>query len=130
MSIFQKSRSWLRTIFNTVVEFLFQRFQHLVYWNVRRLSYEQLEEYSNAIARKGGVDGIWGFIDGTMRAICQPVENQRLYYTGYKRFHAVKYQTILTPDGLISSLAGPYLGKEGDLANVSTVLYIHTHLGR
>jgi hypothetical protein len=47
-------------------------------------------------------------------AICRPVENQRLYYIGYKRLHAVKYQSILTPDGLISSLAGPYLGKEVD----------------
>jgi hypothetical protein len=46
--------------------------------------------------------------------ICRPVENQRLYYTGYKRFDAVKYQAIFTTDGLISSLAGPYLGKEGD----------------
>jgi hypothetical protein len=32
-----------------------------------------------------------GFIDGTMGAICRPVENQRPYYTGYKCFHAVKY---------------------------------------
>jgi hypothetical protein len=90
---------------------------------MRRLSYEQLKEYSNAIARKGGVDGIWGFIDGTMGAICRPMENQKLYYTGYKRLHAVKYQAILTPDGLISSLAGPYLGRGRRLANASTVLY-------
>jgi len=37
-----------------------------------------------------------------------------LYYTGYKCFHAAKFQSILTLDGLISSLAGPYLGKDGD----------------
>jgi hypothetical protein len=78
------------------------------------LSYEQLKEYSNAIARKGGVDGICRFIDGTMRAICRPMENQKLYYTGYKRLHTVKYQAILTPDGLISSLARPYLGTKDD----------------
>jgi hypothetical protein len=41
------------------------------------LSYEQLEEYSNAIARKGGVDGRREVINGTMRAICRPVENQK-----------------------------------------------------
>jgi len=57
---------------------------------------------------------VWGFIDGTMRAICRPDKSQEIYYSGYKKCHAVKYQALSTPDGLIAHLAGPYTGRESD----------------
>lgn len=49
-----------------------------------------------------------------MRAICRPMQNQRLYYSGYKKCHAIKFQAVTTPDGLISHLAGPCPGSKGD----------------
>lgn len=70
--------------------------------------------YSAAVRNVGGVHNVWGFIDGTMCAICRPIENQRLYYSGYKKCHAIKFQAIVTPDGLISHLSGPCPGSRGD----------------
>ena len=67
-----------------------------------------------AIEHKGGVKCVWGFIDGTMRSICCPDKGQEVYYSGYKKCHAVKYQALSTPDGLITHLAEPYTGRESD----------------
>lgn len=56
----------------------------------------------------------WGFIDGTARPICRPSINQMEYYSGHKRQHCVKYQSVLAPDGLIVSLKGAYPGRRHD----------------
>ena len=58
---------------------------------------------------------IWGFIDGTARRIARPVLNQRPQYSGYKRAHLYQYQGVVTPDGLIVSCMGPFVGSKNDL---------------
>ena len=40
--------------------------------------------------------------------------NQRTMYNGYKRVHAMKFQSVVVPDGLIANLSGPYKGKRHD----------------
>nr|CAH7754013.1 unnamed protein product [Callosobruchus chinensis] len=40
--------------------------------------------------------------------------NQETYYSGHKRFHCVKYQSVLPPDGMIISLMGPFEGRRHD----------------
>ncbi|RPA96531.1 hypothetical protein L873DRAFT_1693923, partial [Choiromyces venosus 120613-1] len=44
----------------------------------------------------------------------RPGENQQTYYSGYKRTHAFKFQSIITSDGLLSLLVGPFPGLIGD----------------
>lgn len=56
----------------------------------------------------------WGFIDGTARQICRPSVEQENYYSGHKRFHCLKYQSVLCPDGIIVSLKGAYPGRRHD----------------
>jgi hypothetical protein len=53
-------------------------------------------------------------VDGTARAICRPSINQEEYFSGHKRHHCVKYQSVLCPDGIIASLMGPYPGRRHD----------------
>ena len=112
MHVFQRSRTWLSIIFNDVVGHLIGRYRDLLFWDENRLTRETIEVYPTAIERKGGVRKVWGFIDGTMRAVCRQNKNQELYYSGYKKCHAVKYQALSTPDGLIVHLAGPSTGQE------------------
>ena len=114
MHVFQRSRGWICVIFNDVGEHIIASFRDLLFWDSTRLTQETIAEYASAIEREGGVKGVWGFIDSTMRAICRPEENQEPYYSGYKKCHAVKYQAIRTPDGLISHIVGPYTGRESD----------------
>ena len=56
----------------------------------------------------------WVFIDGTVRPICQPQENQRVLYNGHKRVHALKFQSIGTPNDLIAKILGPVEGRRHD----------------
>lgn len=59
---------------------------------------------------------IFGFIDGTARPICRPTTDQHLQYSGYKKVHVHKYQSIVTPDGIIARLDGPFNGRRHDSA--------------
>jgi nuclease HARBI1 len=43
-------------------------------------------------------------------------EDQRLVYSGHKKLHGMNWQAIATPDGLISSLVGPFAGSMNDWA--------------
>jgi hypothetical protein len=73
-----------------------------------------LQRYATAIERVTGLPGIWGFVDGTMRPFCRPGVDQQAFYSGYKKAHAFKFQSIATPDGLLASLVGPYPEPLGD----------------
>ncbi|KAJ8916992.1 hypothetical protein NQ315_012907 [Exocentrus adspersus] len=76
-----------------------------------------MEIYAQAIRDKGGaLPNCWGFIDGTARAICKPTNDQENYYSGHKRFHCIKYQSVLCPDGIIASLKGGWPGRRHDAA--------------
>lgn len=35
---------------------------------------------------------------GTVWKICRPQKNQRAFYNGHKRGHALKYQAVTTPE--------------------------------
>ena len=57
---------------------------------------------------------MWGFIDGTVRPICRLSHDQRFFYNGRKRTHALKFQAVTAPDGLISQLFGPVEDRRHD----------------
>ncbi|XP_030749230.1 protein ALP1-like [Sitophilus oryzae] len=68
-----------------------------------------------AIHAKGGaMQNCWGFIDGTARQICRPSVEEENYYSGHKRFHCLKYQSVLYPDGIIVGLKGAFPGRRHD----------------
>ena len=58
-------------------------------------------------------------MDGTVRGIARPKYYRRFMYNGYKRVHSTKFQSVVTPNGLIANLAGPFEGKKTD----STMLH-------
>ena len=72
--------------------------------------------YSEIVRQKSNnaVFGVWGFIDGTLRETCRPSRFQRLAYSGHKRCHGIKFQSVVTPDGLIALLYGPIAGSRHD----------------
>ena len=75
------------------------------------LNSNHLENFARAVYEKGAaLENCWGFVDGTVRPICRPGENQRVMYNGHKRVHALKFQSVVAPNGLIANLYGP-VGK-------------------
>jgi hypothetical protein len=102
----------LSMIFNEVISFVYKRHNpRIKQWNNLLLNPTQLERYATAITNKGAaLTNCFGFIDGTVKAICRPGKNQRLVYNGHKRHHALKFQSVVTPNGMIANLYGP-VGK-------------------
>jgi hypothetical protein len=91
-------------------------------WDANYLNRAKLDEYEAAIRSKGfliinpggPLDGTVGFIDGTVRGICRPSRHQKRVYNGHKRKHALKFQSVSAPDGLIIHLSGPWVGRRHD----------------
>jgi hypothetical protein len=76
----------------------------------------RFEFYNRLIQKKTNLVALklWGFIDGTLRKTCRPSDFQRIAYSGHKRCHGIKFQSVVTPDGLIAHLFGPVAGSRHD----------------
>lgn len=104
-------------IFNSVLDFIYQRYRHrLRNWRMNPfLQPGDMHRYAEAIYNHGApLQNCFGFIDGTLREIARPKYNQRVMYNGHKRVHGIKYQSVVTPNGLIANLSGPFEGKRHD----------------
>ena len=82
----------------------------------RILSLPDLERFSAAVTAKSGVcTHVFGFIDATVRPTTKPTHLQQAVYNGKDRVHALKYHALVTPDGIIHQLAGPWPGSWHDM---------------
>ena len=98
------------------MELIYERCHHLLTrYNHDLLSPPTLRQYADAIQQVGAaLDNCWGFIDGTVRPVCRPNENQRSIYNGHKRVHSIKFQAVALPNGLVGNLFGPVEGRRHD----------------
>ena len=106
---FGRSVSELSLITAEVTDYIFNAHGYLLtVLNQPWLHPDRLQEYANAVHDAGAaLENCWGFVDGTVRPICRPGENQRIMYNGHKRVHAIKFQSVVAPNGLIANLYGP-----------------------
>ncbi|XP_061182302.1 uncharacterized protein LOC133190627 [Saccostrea echinata] len=116
--LFNRSKSELSYISNTVLDYLYHRHSgKFCDLNQSWLDEEHLRMYADAISDIGGpLPNCWGFIDGTVRPICRPSANQNLVYSGHKRVHGLKFQSVVIPNGLIANMYGPIEAKRHDSA--------------
>ncbi len=98
--LFHKSQSWLSSIFNDVVLYLYERYRDIVQWHSMLNNYKRLRRYAKVISRELGSKELcfWGFIDGTFRGIARPLTEQNEVYSDYKKKHDIKYQGGLNSD--------------------------------
>nr|XP_037285278.1 uncharacterized protein LOC119178191 [Rhipicephalus microplus] len=89
------------------------------------LNLQSLELFSQAVHRKGApLKNCWGFIDGTARRICRPSARQEDYFSGHKRYHALKFQALMCANGITCQLDGPFPGRRHDAGILKeTALY-------
>ena len=98
---------------NTVTNWIYAHHGHrITQWNRTILNTLELEKYAEAVFNKGApLRNCFGFVDGIVRPITRPRENQRLLYNGHKRVQGLKFQSVVLPNGLIAHLYGP-VGKD------------------
>lgn len=113
---FGRSSSYLSSVYNDLIQHLVRQFAATLAFHPRLYNYERLLGFCEAIQRRSGMETgrVWGFIDGTFRPTCRPTTNQQWHYSGHKKRHGFKFQAIVTPDGLVSSLQGPYRAPNND----------------
>ena len=99
----------LSMLTNQVLDYIYETHSHrITHWNPAVLNPPALETYAQAISQKGSpLQNCFGFIDGTVRPIARPDRNQRIVYNGHKRVHALKFQSLALPNGIIGNLYGP-----------------------
>ena len=103
-------------ITNHVMNLIYQGHGHrLTTFMQPLLSPADLLSYAEVIHQAGApLENCWGFVDETVRPICRPGRQQRILYNGHKRIHSIKFQSVVTPNGLIANLSCPYEGKKHD----------------
>ena len=83
--------------------------------NQNWLSRRNLELFAEVIHTKGvPLDNCWWFVHGATRPVRRPGQNQRLLSNGRKRYHCIKFQSVVAPSGPIANLFGPVEGKRHD----------------
>ncbi|OXA55035.1 hypothetical protein Fcan01_10212 [Folsomia candida] len=132
--IFGRREEELSHIFNTVLDYIYDNFRWLTEsWKQWWLQVDHLKAYSDAITAKGSaLQTCFGFIDGTLHATCRPTRHQQEVYSGHKRQHGLKYQSVVLPNGLIANLYGPVSGRRHDsymLAESNLMWNLQNHLG-
>ncbi|CAB1105988.1 unnamed protein product [Ectocarpus sp. CCAP 1310/34] len=110
------SETLICEIFNLTIEVIFERWGHLVNDLQVDAILPRIDSFCEAIAGRGSpLTRCWGFLDGTIRKIAPPWQNQRIYDNGWKRVHLLKYQAVDSPDGITRQLWGPVLGRRHDV---------------
>ena len=103
----------LSMVTNHVIDYIYTIHGHrITRWNDALLNPTALDTYARSVHAKGAaLQNCFGFVDGTVRPIARPDEHQRMMYNGHKRVHAIKFQSVALPNGLIANLYGP-VGKD------------------
>ncbi|OWY91793.1 hypothetical protein PHMEG_00039483 [Phytophthora megakarya] len=83
--LFGREREAISSISNAVLGHLYQEFSNLLMFDMQRLTESTLRAYARAVFTKGApLRTCVGFIDGTVRDICQPLQHQKYVYNGHK----------------------------------------------
>ena len=81
----------LSMITNEVLDYIYTVHNHrIMNWNRAVLNPPALQIYAQVISPKGSpLQNCFGFVDGTVRTIARPDNNQKVVYNGHKRVHTL-----------------------------------------
>jgi len=111
-----------------MLKFMYDSWGHLLAsFDQEWLSPENLQRFCDVIHEKGApLENCFGFVDGIVRQVCRPGRNQRVLYNRHKKVHAIKFQSVATPNGLVANLFGPVEWKRHDSAMLArSGLYLY-----
>ena len=120
LHLYRRSPAVLSQMVTWMIKLVYLWVQPILHWDHQHLTVRMLHEYAEAVATNGGNDmqvgeGIFRFINGTVRPIAWPLFNQEIFYSGWKQIHAIKFQGIMALDGIMMHISGPYTAKHHDM---------------
>ena len=113
---YDRSLTAISEVVNELLSFLDARWSHLLDFDINGILHpDHLRSYADTIYGAGApLDTVWGFIDCTLRRVCCPTHHQGAVYSGYKKYHALKYQAVVLPNGMFGHLFRPIEGRHND----------------
>ena len=113
--VFGRSKTEISIILNFAISHVYNNFGHVMQNLNNFLHPPDLRRYAEAIEKKGApLHNCWGFIDDTAKLIARPSQDQRIMFSGHKRVHALKFQSVQLPNGIIAHMYGPIEGQRRD----------------
>ena len=111
---FTRSIPQLSRIINQLSDYLYRKKGHLL-TSFKHFSVGALERFASAIHAAGcPMTDVIALIDATFEDTACPTDDQHVYYSGYSKTHAYKFQGLTTPDGMIALCHGPIEGRRAD----------------
>ena len=114
--MFGQHPSEISLIFNATLQMVYQNKIHLEYVNnVYWMQVDYLYSYAHTVSDKGtALDACIGFMDGSTKPIARLTENLSVTFSGHKRVHCLRFQSLLLPNGLIGHMSSPLEGRRHD----------------
>ena len=127
---FGRHVSALSRIFYYTLHLILQQVQRGVHFY--NLTMDELQSFVDAFASRGVPEAIrlFAVIDVKKHQISRPSEHQRSMYSGHKKLHCVKYQTLESPNGLILHCSIGDDGRRGDgyvLRRSGLIAFLQNH---
>jgi hypothetical protein len=121
-AFFQRDEREISAIFRQTLQLIADRWEHLLENYISRLTPADLVRFGDATFLLTGLAAlqrikICMFVDGVVFRIARPATDhagQRLVYRGDKHCHAVVFQGIVAPNGLLVQAWGPAMGPTSD----------------
>jgi hypothetical protein len=116
----------MSTLFSWMISHVYENFHYLLESLAR---WKPLfPSFAEACAEMGSPAnlGVFGFVDGTLRQIDRPSARnghgnmQRAAYSGHKKKHGLKFESVSFPNGITAWLKGPYEGRRHDAFIIRT----------
>ncbi|KAF8583052.1 hypothetical protein K439DRAFT_1647367 [Ramaria rubella] len=110
-------QSVILEITNETARYINDRWSHLLDWDDTGVVHpSRLHAYATALGEfSAPTTMVFRFIDCTICQTCRPGRFQELVYTGYKKCHGMKFQGVVTPNGLMAHLCGPFHTPQNDV---------------
>lgn len=108
-NLFVMSKSFILMMFHCILQEIYICWKDLLLFDHVCLMPQFLAQCAEPVQDHGSlVPNVFAFMDGTHMCICHPTEDQEEYYSSQKHFHSIKYQAIITPDGIMVLVGGPF----------------------
>ncbi|KAJ3872402.1 hypothetical protein F5051DRAFT_296968, partial [Lentinula edodes] len=104
----------ISTCINDLSSYIHKSWSHLLNLPPNLVHPSNLERYASVIHTGGSSTKVAAFVDGTIDLICKTGTNQKIVYNSYYAGHALKFQGLCAPDGIMLMVYGPIKGRHAD----------------
>lgn len=114
--VFRRSEGSISRIRSTVFDMIHTTWGHLIELDPHRLTPGYLQQCCDVLVDCGSpLPNLCGFVDCIFQPLAKCSGHDKARYNESLKMFGYRYQALVTPDGLIQALYGPYDGSRNEL---------------